>query len=104
MRFRAALLVALAVAGWLSPGLADAQTTAAATTSWSREAELVRGWYSDYLGRNVGPELTAWVQLLRGGMAPVDVQATILGSDEYYQQQRRDPERFILDTLEGVTW
>ena len=104
MRFCVALLVALAASGWLSPVPTGAQSNAAATTSWSREAEMVRGWYSDYLGRNVGPELTAWVQLLRGGMAPVDVQATILGSDEYYQQQRRDPERFILDTLEGVTW
>jgi hypothetical protein len=79
-------------------------SVSSATTSSSREAQLVQGWYRDYLGRSVGPELTAWVQLLRGGMSPIDVQATILGSDEFYQQKRRDPERFILDTLEGVTW
>ena len=89
----------------VEPIAAQQQATAAATaTNWSREAELVQGWYRDYLGRSVGPELTAWVQLLRGGMSPIDVQATILGSDEFYQQKRRDPETFVLDTLEGVTW
>ena len=31
----------------------------------SREEEQVRGWYRDYLGREVGPELRAWVELLK---------------------------------------
>jgi hypothetical protein len=70
----------------------------------SREAELVRGWYRDYLGREVGPELSAWVELLRGGMPATDVQATILGSDEFYFQRGRDPETFIRETLQSVTW
>jgi hypothetical protein len=70
----------------------------------SAESEQVRNWYRDYLGREPGPELAAWVELLRGGMSPVDVQATILGSDEYFNQQGRDPQTFVLETLQAVTW
>ncbi|QDU31732.1 hypothetical protein ETAA8_68920 [Anatilimnocola aggregata] len=68
------------------------------------EAEQVRGWYRDYLGREPGPELTAWVELLRGGMSPVDVQATILGSDEFFNSKGRDQQTFVLETLQAVTW
>jgi len=70
----------------------------------SAEAEQVRGWYRDYLGREPGPELTAWVELLRGGMSPVDVQATILGSDEFFNAKGRDQQTFVLETLQAVTW
>ena len=70
----------------------------------SAEAEQVRMWYRDYLGREPGPELTAWVELLRGGMSPVDLQATILGSDEFFNAKGRDPQTFVLETLQSVTW
>lgn len=70
----------------------------------SAEAEQVRMWYRDYLGREPGPELTAWVELLRGGMSPVDLQATILGSDEFFNAKGRDPQTFVLETLQAVTW
>lgn len=70
----------------------------------SAEAEQVRMWYRDYLGREPGPELTAWVELLRGGMSPVDLQATILGSDEFFNSKGRDPQTFVLETLQAVTW
>lgn len=79
-------------------------TTGAQLAGRSTETEQVRSWYRDYLGREPGPELTAWVELLRGGMSPVDVQATILGSDEYFNQQGRDPQTFVLETLQAVTW
>src|SRR5581483_935378 len=49
----------------------------------SPEANTIRGWYRDYLGREAGSDLTALVNLLRGGMSPTDLQATILGSDEF---------------------
>src|SRR5438093_2524023 len=68
------------------------------------EANTIRGWYRDYLGRDVGQDLTALVNLLRGGMAPTDLQATILGSDEFFSQKGRDPQAFIRDTLQAVTW
>lgn len=70
----------------------------------STEAEQVRMWYRDYLGREPGPELTAWVELLRGGMSPLDLQATILGSDEFFNAKGRDPQTFVLETLQAVTW
>ena len=55
----------------------------------SPEAGQVRAWYRDYLGREVGPELTAWLAALSGGMSPIDVQATILGSDEFFYRRAR---------------
>jgi hypothetical protein len=66
--------------------------------------ELIRGWYRDYLGRPVGPELQAWTQLLDRGLSPIDVQATILGSDEFYAQKGRDPQTYVMETLQSVTW
>jgi hypothetical protein len=44
------------------------------------------------------------VNLLRGGMSPTDLQATILGSDEFFSQKGRDPQTFIRDTLQAVNW
>lgn len=70
----------------------------------SPEANQIRGWYRDYLGRDVGPDLGALVNLLRGGMSTTDLQATILGSDEFYTQKGRDPQTFVRDTLQSVTW
>ncbi|MDX1948516.1 MAG: hypothetical protein SFU86_24230 [Pirellulaceae bacterium] len=93
---RMALVVAACAAGWLVPLTAWAQR--------SSDEDLIRGWYRDYLGRQVGPELQAWLQLLRGGMSPVDLQAAILGSDEYYAQAGRDPQAFVNETLQAVTW
>src|SRR3954471_4522923 len=48
--------------------------------SISPEANTIRGWYRDYLGRDVGQDLSALVNLMRGGMSSTDLQATILGS------------------------
>jgi hypothetical protein len=70
----------------------------------SPEANTIRGWYRDYLGRDVGQDVAALVNLLRGGMSPVDLQATILGSDEFYSQKGRDPQTFVRETLQAVTW
>jgi hypothetical protein len=70
----------------------------------SRDEEQIRQWYRDYLGREVGPELKAWAELLRGGMSPLDVQATILGSDEFYNEKGRSAANFIIETLQSITW
>src|SRR6185369_1804493 len=70
----------------------------------SPEANTIRGWYRDYLGRDVGQDLPALVNLLRGGMSPTDLQATILGSDEFYSQKGRDPQTFVRQTLQAVNW
>lgn len=76
----------------------------AANSSRSAEAEQIKGWYRDYLGRDVGADLAAWVELLRGGMSATDVQASILGSDEFFYQKGRDPQAFVRETLQAVTW
>jgi hypothetical protein len=93
-------LAACASLLWITSSL-DAQTTLATR---SREEQQIRQWYRDYLGREVGPELKAWVELLRGGMSPLDVQATILGSDEFFNQKGRDTQAFLIETLQSVTW
>src|SRR5689334_3639276 len=41
----------------------------------SPEANQIRGWYRDYLGRDAGQDLSAMVNLLRGGMSAPDLQA-----------------------------
>ena len=106
-RIAVPLLTLLAWAALSQPAssqTAPSALTASALTARSTEADLIRSWYRDYLGRDVGPELTAWIELLRGGMSQTDVQATILGSDEFYYQKGRDPQTFVLETLQAITW
>jgi hypothetical protein len=73
-------------------------------TSAGSDSAQVRAWYRDYLGREPGPELSAWVQHLRSGTSPLEVQAAILGSDEFYNQKGRDVQSFVVETLQSVTW
>lgn len=87
-----------------SPATGYASLPAAGSILASAEANLIRGWYRDYLGRDPGQELPALVQLLRGGMSPLDLQATILSSEEFYWQKGRDPQTFVRETLQAVTW
>jgi hypothetical protein len=92
-----------------SPSYGNYQTaysapTAAPSVLQSPEANTIRGWYRDYLGRDVGQDVSALVNLLRGGMSSTDLQATILGSDEFYWQKGRDPQTFVRETLQAVTW
>src|SRR4051812_11671507 len=89
-------LAAYPPANYSTPGIA-------AVTN-SPEANTIRGWYRDYLGRDPGQDLPSLVNLLRGGMSPPDLQATILGSDEFFSQKGRDPQTFIRDTLQAVYW
>jgi len=68
------------------------------TTVWQQPAPLqpvadpyyalVNSWYQQYLRRTVDPDgLSVWVNMLRNGVAQEEVQASILGSDEYWRQQ-----------------
>ena len=103
MRRIAPLLTAFALAlGLAAP--ASAQFGRPALPPNNRDEDLIRNWYRDYLGREVGPELKAWAELLRGGMSPLDVQATILGSDEFYNEKGRNAQTFIIETLQSITW
>jgi len=83
---------------------ANYYTPSVAAVTNSTEANTIRGWYRDYLGRDPGQDLPSLVNLMRGGMSPTDVQATILGSDELFSQKGRDPRTFIHDTLQAVNW
>src|SRR4030095_9218236 len=103
MRWIAPVCVALFVTCGLAAA-AGAQFGRPTAASANREEDQIRNWYRDYLGREVGPELKAWVELLRGGMSPLDVQATILGSDEFYNEKGRNAQTFIIETLQSITW
>jgi len=103
MRRIAPLLAAFALAlGLATP--AAAQFGRPPLTPTNRDEDLIRNWYRDYLGREVGPELKAWAELLRGGMSQLDVQATILGSDEFYNEKGRNAQTFIIETFQSITW
>jgi hypothetical protein len=82
-------LLAATVAGllFLSTGSARAQ--------YYDPAQLVQSWYARYLGRQVDPNgLSIWVQQVRS-YGPVQAQAGILGSDEYYARHGSRPEGFV---------
>ena len=96
---------ALVLAAWTGTLVIATPAAGQLTASFrTREEDQVRQWYRDYLGREVGPELKAWTQLLQHGMSPLDVQATILGSDEFFNQKGRDAQSFVIETLQSVTW
>src|SRR5262245_48648487 len=98
------LWIVAGLAGNVHGQLSRPALTAGARDSSNRDEQLIRSWYRDYLGREVGPELKAWVELLRGGMSPLDVQATILGSDEFYNEKGRNTQTFVIETLQSTTW
>ena len=82
-------LLAATVAALLipSPGSAQAQ--------YYDPAQLVQSWYARYLGRQADPSgLSIWVQQVRS-FGPVQAQAGILGSDEYYARHGYRPEGFV---------
>ncbi len=60
------------------------------------ETSLVASWYQRYLHRN--PEecgLRNWAGLLRCGKSPEEVEAGILGSDEYYHLHGCTPAGYV---------
>ncbi len=82
-----ACLAALAAIG-LSGICASAQR--------SGEAEIVQSWYQKYLKRNADPpSLHLFSSQLRQGVPQVDIQGTILGSDEYFNRVGRRPDAFV---------
>lgn len=56
----------------------------------------VREWYARYLGRAPEPgALDFWGQRLLDTKHPVDVEASILASPEYYDKHGRNPASFV---------
>ena len=58
--------------------------------------DLVQSWYGQFLNRPADPAgLANWVRLLRRGASPEDLEAAILGSQEYYDRKGGHPAVFI---------
>src|SRR5947209_8668091 len=92
MRYTIATLVAALMTVGLASGTADAQYSYRPQVAQD-DAGVVTMWYQKYLGRDpdaVG--LQTWVNQLRRG-APVE--ASILGSDEYFARHGNTPESFV---------
>lgn len=71
---------------------------AMAQIQWSNDRNYgqVRQWYGDYLGRQPDPEeARQWLELMRRGQTPADIQAGLLGSDEYYGHYGNDPREYV---------
>src|SRR5437870_1310068 len=70
-------------------GLASAQSP-------SSDAELIRGYFRNYLTREpTEPELSAWVRELQRGTSPTMVRGLILASDESYRRYESQPRSWL---------
>jgi hypothetical protein len=89
MKTRPRLLLAAALA--LAAGLA---VTAPARAD--RASRLVASLYQRYLDRYPDPSgMRDWSDKLRSGMDPVDVEAAILSSDEYWRRAGSTPTGWV---------
>jgi putative lipoprotein len=60
-------------------------------------------WYQQYLGRPASPrEISAWESDLKSGGSLQKVQASLLSSSEFYDQQNDNPERFVNEVYTAV--
>jgi hypothetical protein len=59
-------------------------------------ADMVAAWYWQFLRRSPEPAgLAAHLAVLHAGVAPIDVQAAIIGSDEYWRRQGSTARGFV---------
>jgi hypothetical protein len=59
-------------------------------------AQLVAGWYQRYLGRQAeSATVQTLAEQLDGGASPIEIQAGIFGSPEYYQRSGGRPWQFV---------
>lgn len=70
---------------FLASGLTSAQTYSDRDATPSEPRTRVRSWIKGYLHRQPTPSARTWIQSLRTGHSPRDVQSSILASDEYYR-------------------
>ncbi|MGH7170347.1 MAG: DUF4214 domain-containing protein [Gemmataceae bacterium] len=68
----------------LTVSLAPAQSTTYRPSPAGNPQTLVRSWTEGYLRREPTPAARTWIQSLRTGHSPADVQSGILASDEYF--------------------
>lgn len=63
----------------------------------------VAQWYLQYLGRPASPrEMSVWESELKSGGSLQKVQASLLSSSEFYDQQSENPERFVTEVHKAV--
>lgn len=71
-------------------------------SSLSPSAQISQ-WYLQYLGRSASPrEISAWESDLKSGGSLQKVQASLLSSSEFYDQQSENPERFVNEVYAAV--
>jgi Domain of unknown function (DUF4214) len=60
------------------------------------DAALVESWYASYLGRKPDRDgFATYMEKLRSGVSPLECQAEILRSDEFYRRWGSTPRGFI---------
>ncbi|MCA9053560.1 MAG: YbaY family lipoprotein [Planctomycetaceae bacterium] len=65
--------------------------------------DQVNGWYQSYLGRQpTAQELQSWQQHVQQGRPVNDIQAYLLGSSEYYDRQRNDPNQYLRGVYQSL--
>ncbi len=65
---------------------------------------LINQWYSKYLGRQPNArEASVWEGTLSRSGTPEEIQAALLSSTEYYEQQGNDPDRYIDAVYQELT-
>jgi uncharacterized lipoprotein YbaY len=70
--------------------------------SLSPSAQITQ-WYQQYLGRPASPrEISVWESDLKSGGSLQKVQASLLSSSEFYDQQNDNPERFVNEVYTAV--
>jgi hypothetical protein len=89
--------------GALPPGLPGADLPPPPPAAVDPAVELVLTWYQAYLHRSCDPSgLTNWVDLLRRGAPPEQVQACIIGSPEYLAAHGNSIPGFITGMYNDV--
>lgn len=65
--------------------------------------DQITQWYVAYLGRQPTPqELAAWQTHLQQGRSLNDIQAYLLGSTEYYDRSRNDPQQYVRGVYRSI--
>jgi hypothetical protein len=64
---------------------------------------VVRGWYRQFLDRELEPGPSAWVDQLREGKPPDGVLAHIVASPEYYLRSGSTPQGFVRNLFLDLT-
>jgi len=88
-------ILAAGIAVLLSPLTASAQPGYGRGGYNDAPEQMVRDWYSRFLGRAPDGQSSVWVEAVRSGQQPEAVLGQILGSSEYYMRAGSTPQGFV---------